>query len=190
MHAWLRTPRRHLLTSIAVIAALGCGVAGCGRRTAPPKPPLPPPESPPRRAVRPASVPAPTKDQPIVLWHDTKAPINDWHGDLAVAYERRPALRGETPTLAISLDLGAAGRGKRRKLYVYAKQPLSEVRGYLDLSPALRRMRGTLAMTCPNLSGKTVLSVSVGGGERDNYFPLSNQLTIRCLFTPAPNTPQ
>ncbi len=51
-------------------------------------------------------MPAPTKDQPIVLWRDTKAPITDWRG------------------------------------------------------------------------------------ERDNYFALSNQLTIRCLFTPASNAPQ
>jgi hypothetical protein len=163
-------------------------IAGCHRRAAQP-PASRPKAAPVCPVVRPASVAAPTKDRPIVLWRESKGPITDWRGDLTVRYERRAALSGETPTLAVGIDLGAVGQGKHRRLYVYAKRPLPEVTGVIDLSPALGRMRSVLARTCPDLSGKTVLSVTVGAGERGSYAPLSNQVTIRCLLSVSGGTP-
>jgi len=177
---------------LGALALAVLAIVGCPRRAAQP-PPRPSPRvatpPPPRPAVRPASVPAPTNHRPIVLWRESEARITDWRGDLTVGYDRRPALSGETPTLAVGIDLGPSGQGKHRKLYVYAKQPLPLVTGTIDLSAVLSRMRSTLARACPNLSGKTVLSVTVGAGERGNYVPLSNQLTIRCVFTAPRGAP-
>ena len=176
--------------SLAAIALLACSATGCSRKTAPRASPPPQPRpAAPGPAIRPASVPAPTRDRPIVLWRQSPASITDWHGDLTVGYDRRPALSGETPTLAVGIDLGPSAPGKHRKLYVYAEQPLPEVRGWIDLSAALSRMQSTLARTYPDLTGKTVLSVTMGAGERGNYVPLSNQLTIRCLLSASRRAP-
>jgi hypothetical protein len=172
---------RTLLVVALALACVACLHLGCAKRTTAGKaPPL-------RPAARPTSVPAPTKDRPVVLWRETDAAISDWRGDFRVAYERRPALTGETPRLALGIDLGASRPGKRHVLYAYVKQPLPEVTGYLDLTPALARLRTVLATDCPGLRGQSLLTVTVGAGQADNHTPLSNEVTIRCLFSPGPS---
>ncbi len=180
----LPAANRQLLVVALALACVACLPLGCARRTTAAKaPPLPPP----RPAARPTSVPAPTKDRPVVIWRETDAAISDWRGDFRLAYERRPALKGEMPTLAVAIDLGPGKPGKRHMLYVYVKQPLPEMTGYLDLTPALGRLRAVLATDCPGFQGKSLFTVTVGAGQADDYIPLSNKVTIRALFSPGPS---